>query len=394
MKWALLALVAAAIGVSFFVEFGDEAEAVSAPKGPRAWAVAIAKVAVEPVVERAAYPGELDADAADVAALYAGRLDAVHVRLGDRVAAGDRLAAITIVDLGEQRSEAEAAVSAARAEIRRVRAELDNANREAGRLDALGEAALVAKQEADSARARARALAAEAQRAQAALAEAEARVALLGRRETESAVVAPFAGQVVERWVDPGGFVSTGTRLVRLVQSDVLRVRFEVPEQDVPEVALGAEVEVSVPALGDERAPARVTGIAGEVLRDRRVVMVEAIFDRRPAGWLPGMYASASVVHRKIERTPVVPEAALLTRIDPEGGTRVGVFRRDGGVARWVPVEVVGRADGRVAVRGDVAADAEVLVQGHHDLADGAAIRVSTPADGPGGDASAPEVRL
>ena len=97
LKWAIIALVALGFGASFFVDCDEEAEA---PKGgPRVAAVATATVGSELVVERVAYPGELDADAADVAAVFAGRLDAVNVRIGDVVEKGALLAAVSIVDL-------------------------------------------------------------------------------------------------------------------------------------------------------------------------------------------------------------------------------------------------------------------------------------------------------
>ncbi|MCC6620903.1 MAG: efflux RND transporter periplasmic adaptor subunit [Deltaproteobacteria bacterium] len=385
MKWALLAVVAAAIGVSFFVGRDEAPDAASAPKGPRPAAVAVATVGDTRVVERATYPGELDADAADVAALFAGRLDRVHVRIGDLVAEGAPIATVTIVDLAEQRDEATAQIRGADADIARTRAELDAAQRDAARFATLDEAALVATREAEAARARARALAADLQSARARLAEAEARLAQLERRGKESEVSAPFTGRVVDRYADPGGFVATGTRLVRLVESGPLRARFEVPEQDVGRVRPGAAVDIAVPALGPATAPARITGVGGEVLRDRRVVLVEALLDHHPDLWLAGMYASASVVHRMIERGPVVPEGALLSRVGGDGRPVTGVFRRDDAVARWVPVDVLAREGSRVAVAGELTVGAEVLVQGHQDLSDGAAIRVAAPpAPAPG----------
>lgn len=397
MKWALLALAAAAVVASFFVDC-DEAAAPpgqgNGNRAPRAAAVATMRAVIEPVAERATYPGELDADAADIAAVFAGRLDELRVRVGDLVAPGDPIAVVAIVDLAEQKAEAEAQLRAARADIERVKAELEVAQRDAGRIAALKEASLVAAQESDAARARARALAADRQRAVAAASEAEARVALLERRASESTVRAPFAGRVVDRYLDSGGFVQTGTRLVRLVATGPLRVRFEVPEQHVGRVAVGAAVEVTVPALeAGASIAARVIGRGGEVLRDRRVVIVEASIERPPETWLSGMYATASVVHRTIDDAPVVPAVALLTRMDPKGALVTGLFVAAEGVARWVPVEVLARAGERVAVRGALVAGAQVLIEGHQDLADGAPIRTAGP-EAPKTDKAQPEVRL
>ncbi len=378
LKWAIIALVALGFGASFFVDCDEEAEA---PKGgPRVAAVATATVGSELVVERVAYPGELDADAADVAAVFAGRLDAVNVRIGDVVEKGAPLAAVSIVDLAELKADAAAQIRAAKATLQRTKADLELAQREAVRYAKLVEGSLVSSSEADVVRSRARALGAEQQGAMAALAQAEAQLALLTRREEESTIRAPFAGRVVDRFVDAGGFVTVGLRLVRLVATGDLRVRFEVPEQDIAFAKVGGAVDVAVPALGPATARAAISGVGAEVQRDRRVVIVEGVVSAPPETWLAGMYASAFVVHHTIEGGPVVPEAALLSRVDDVGKTVVGVFVSAEKTARWVPVEVVARARGRVAIKGDVEVGAEVLIEGHQDLSDGATIRATRRA--------------
>ncbi len=378
LKWAIIALVALGLGATFFVDCDEEA---AAPKGgPRVAAVATAAVGAELVTERVAYPGELDADAADVAAVFAGRLDAMHVRIGDVVERGAPLAVVSIVDLAELKADAAAQIRAAKAVIQRNKADLDLAQREAARFAKLVEGSLVSSSEADVVRSRARALGAEQQGALAALAQAEAQLALLTRREEESTIRAPFAGRVVDRYVDAGGFVTVGLRLVRLVATGDLRVRFEVPEQDIAYAKVGGAVDVAVPALGPETASATISGIGAEVQRDRRVVIVEGVVSKAPATWVAGMYTSAFVVHHSIEGGPVVPEAALLSRVDDAGKTVVGVFVNVDKVARWVPVEVRARARGRVAVSGDVKVGAEVLIEGHQDLSDGATIRATRRA--------------
>lgn len=375
LKWAIVALVALGFGASFFVDCEDEAEA---PKGgPRTAAVATAPVGSDMVVERVAYPGELDADAADVAAVFAGRLDLVHVRIGDTVEKGAPLALVSIVELAELKADAAAQIRSAKAVIQRNKADLELAQREAARYAKLVEGSLVSTSEADVARSKARALGAEQQGALAALAQAEAQLALLTRREEESTIRAPFAGRVVDRFVDAGGFVTVGTRLVRLVATGDLRVRFEVPEQDIAYAKVGGAVDVAVPALGPATTSATISGIGAEVQRDRRVVIVEGVVNKPPETWVAGMYASAFVVQHAVEGGPVVPEAALLSRIDDAGKTVVGVFVNAETKARWVPVEVLARARGRVAIKGDVKVGAEVLVEGHQDLSDGATIRAT-----------------
>jgi multidrug efflux pump subunit AcrA (membrane-fusion protein) len=155
-----------------------------------------------------------------------------------------------------------------------------------------------------------------------------------------------------------------------------LRIRFEVPEQDVPGIAAGTQVRV-VTKASPEGLPAKVSGIGSEVSRERRVATAEAVIENPPAGWLPGMYADAVVDRRTLANATLVPEAAVLSRLQPSGQIVTGVFVDHAGVAKWVAVIVVARDDKRVAIEGAIGEHARVLVGGHVDLMDGGHIKVT-----------------
>lgn len=198
---------------------------------------------------------------------------------------------------------------------------------------------------------------------------------VLEKRIVESVVRAPFAGRVAERFVDPGTIVTASARLVRIVQVSPLRIRFDVPEADVPRLARGATVSILTKA-GDTTATAKVTGMASEVSRERRVAAAEGMIENPPASWLPGMYAEAIVDLRTIENATIVPATAVISRLGRDGKVTTGVFLVQNDVARWIPVREVTRDGERVAVEGELPAGARVLAAGHVDLDDGAKITV------------------
>ena len=378
--WAIVGGVAAIIVASFAIDLEDDAT------GSRARGVAVtpvAAVAVEraPLTERGRYPGELTADAADVAAFYAGRLVAVNVRVGDTVAAGQVVAELDPVDAHEQISRAQAQAQAAAAEERRALVQLEAAETELTAATPLRDQVL-SKLELDTIRARADTARAALATAGAREAEARAGVRLLQKRLVESKVRAPFAGRIAVRHVDPGAIVGAGDPLLRIVAIAPLRVRFEVPEHELAGLAVGTTLRVVTQAASaaDAAAPATVTGVAGEIRRDRRVATLEALVEPAPAGWLPGMYAEAVVDRRTIADASVVPSAALLSRLQPDGTLATGVLVATSGVARWVPVAIAGRDGDRVAIQGAgeaIAPGAMVLVAGHVDLADGSKVQIT-----------------
>lgn len=382
--WTIVAVAGLVIAGSFLYSSGEDGPAKQAG-GPRVTPVAVGVVTRESITERGRYPGELDADAADVAAFYGGRLVAVRVRLGDTVKQGDIIAELDPVDAREQIAQAEAEASAAEAELRRVEVELAAAEVDLKRLEALQKDQLISGSQVDTQRARTEALRATSASARARGASARAGVRLLGKRVVESVVRAPFAGRIAERYVDPGAIVAAGTRLVRIVEVAPLRVRFEVPEHEVAGLSRGTALRVVTQARGDARAAdpstgvaAKVSGVGSEVSRDRRVVTMEALIEAPPPGWLPGMYAEAIVDRRTLEQATIVPAIAILSRLQPDGTVATGVFVVQGDIARWTPVTLIVRDGERAAVEAPgLAPGARVLVTGHVDLADRSRVTIA-----------------
>jgi RND family efflux transporter MFP subunit len=372
--WAILGVATAAIGVSFLVG-GDPPPATT--KDKRVTPVTAVAVVRGEMVQRARFPGELDADAVDIAAFYAGRVTSIKVRVGDTVEANAVLAELDPIDAREQIAQARAQAKAAAAERNRAKVERDAAVAEVARLEPLAKDQLISALEIDRQRARAGALAATVETAAAGEAEAQARVKLLEKRLVESVVRAPFAGRIAERYVDPGATVASGSRLVRIVAVAPLWIRFEVPEAQIARVTKGSTLTAVARSGDGTGTAARVTGVASEISRDRRIAIVEALIEKPREGWLPGMYAEAIVELRTIRDATIVPANAVLSRLQPDGKVAVGVLiAGDGGVARWVAVTEVARDEDRVAVEGQLPVGTKVLVTGHVDLGDGSQITV------------------
>lgn len=89
------------------------------------------------------------------------------------------------------------------------------------------------------ARARLRAVTSEIDEAQAGVAASQA---TLGYAQ----IVAPFAGRVLERRVDPGALATPGMPLFVVADEDLLRVEAAVDESHAPDVHVGDEAEVVI----------------------------------------------------------------------------------------------------------------------------------------------------
>ena len=353
-----------------------------APKVPKADSVQATPVRAAPVIRgllqlSSQYPGELDADTSDLASKISGRLNSVEVRIGDRLTGGDVVAVVDDTDLQNQLKVAQVQVEVVEANSQRVVARVRVAEGELERMERLFRELLISAQQIELDRSSVRALKAELKAMAAQKRQAEARVNLLSQQILETKVRAPFTGTVGERYLDPGAFVQPGTPIIRLVKSGPLRIRFWVPEGQLSLVELGLSFQLTTQITGSRPFTGKVKRLSGEVNRSNRTIAVEGVMSESTLSLRPGMYAQVRVAGGTIEGT-IVPGAAVLKRVDTRGVEAQGVFIAAEDTARWIPLELLGRQDDRVAVKGGLSAGDLVLVFGHQDLADGARVTVAT----------------
>jgi HlyD family secretion protein len=380
-------------GVAACTSGPDEAD--SKTTGPGAAAVVTHPVERGSMVVRRRYPGELFSDAVELGSRVGGRVETVYVRIGDHVDAEQGVAKIDDELLARQLRELRAMLRARRALARSSEVSAAAAKRELDRGQELFEQGVASKQELDTLETELRLREAGHASAVAQAEQAQATIAVLEESLTDSEVRAPFAGVVARRDVDPGAFVDAGQSIVRIVAESPLRVRFRVPEHELGEIHVGLAFELETRLVVDELPRGEITRLAGEVTPADRSMLIEGVVDPH-AALRPGMYADIRLDLRALEAALIIPDVALLERVDVSGRASTGVFRVAQDVAgetmaRWVDVRVLGREGGRLAIE-PLVADAitqgdEVLVRGHHELGEGAAIRVRSegPRAEPGG---------
>jgi RND family efflux transporter MFP subunit len=264
----------------------------------------------------------------------------VHVREGQRVAAGQLLVSLSDADVRASLAAAETALASASVHERRIR-EL-----------AAERAATPAELEL-----------AEAQRAQAQAQVAAAR-ATLGYTELR----APFSATVQARRIDPGDLVGPGQPLLEL-EGDALELVATLSEAEARALAVGATVPFQA---GAARGEATVTALTpgGDPLTRRRTVRarVAKVEGELRTGAFARLELPAAAA--PAEGTLWIPRSALVAR-----GDLTGVFVAAEGRAelRWISLGE--RAGDHVAVRAGLA-PGEAVVDAPGALRDGAAVEV------------------
>jgi RND family efflux transporter MFP subunit len=285
------------------------------------------------------------------------RVVQVLAEVGDAVRAGQVLARFDVATLRAEEAELQASAQQAQASLAEA-----EANRE--RAMALKERNLLSDQDVTR-------QVTQADVARAQLAGAEARLASKRLQLKYTEVVAPDAGVVSARSATLGAVVPVGQELFRLIRQGRLEWRGELTAQQLPRVAVGADVELTLPDGG--RVTARVRQLAPTMSAVSRLATVYADL---PAGSSAraGMYAEGTVLLAKTSAL-VVPAGSVVIR---DGRNYVFTLPDEGATARVVAkqVEVGRRVGDGIEIREGVAVNARIVEQGAGFLNDGDIVRV------------------
>jgi membrane fusion protein, multidrug efflux system len=321
-------------------------------------------------------PGELAA--VRTAALYARTPGYVRRRLvdiGSRVRAGQLLADIDAPDLDQQVAQARGAVAQTRAARELAQANL-------ARWRALAVDSAVTAQEVDQ-------MQAAFDEAVANLTSAEANLQRLLQLQAYERVVAPFAGVITARNVDPGALVgpaggvsatlpagsgSASGSLFTVAQTDTLSVYVTVPEGNAAAVVIGKPALVTVPALPGDTLRGRVARTAGSLDPTARTLLTEVRVPNPAGAFLPGMYAQVGLALGPSRAPLHVPATALVIRDGPPQVVTVG----PDSTARYQTVTIGRDLGSWVEVTGGLAQGAHIVINPPTDLQDGTRVRVTT----------------
>ncbi len=273
-----------------------------------------------------------------------GYLKSIAVDKGDWVKAGQVLAEIEVPELRQNRARARAALELQRLSYQRLKKVRDTDPR------------LVAQEDVDIAYSK--------------WAQAKAEVDVLETMVGYTKIVAPFAGVVTGRFVDPGALIQAGGGDVRvqgteasvtsgaaegaeghksggggpvltLAAIDKLRVYIYVPEQEVTLIRSGMPAAISLQEFPDQHFTGVVTRFAHSLDLSTRTMLTEIDLDNRAHRLYPRMYASVTLELIRHPNAIQVPATA----VELSGDTHFVYAVRNESLVK-VPVSI-GFSDGR-----------------------------------------------
>lgn len=290
---------------------------------------------------------------ARVAAEVSGRLSWV-AEVGDTIARGEVIARIDDTALKLQLKEDDARITRLDANLRYLTQQLE-------RLEQLARQNNAARNQLDESL------------AQRAMAEQDLVQARVSREQTlyaleRSKVAAPFSGQIVERFVQAGEYVSVGGAVARLVDTANIEVRARAPMTVAPYIRSGTPVTVH------GQTDATTSSVRSVIpVGDERSRMIEVRVSLEPGSWVIGSAVRVELPRGEPSEVLAVPRDAIILRQDSVHVFRVG----DDNTVEQVPVKTgIGHGE-LIEVRGNISAGDRVVVRGGERLRAGQTVQIA-----------------
>lgn len=185
-----------------------------------------------------------------------------------------------------------------------------------GQLDEARSNAAVAIRAINTAKAAVDAARAAAESVKAGIRTSEAAVAQAQKSVSDTVVTAPISGFVSEKNIDLGEYISPNvpnSKVATIVRTSTLRVKIDIPEQEVGKVASGQGISLQTSAYPDRSFAGTVVRISPSVSQQARTLLVEAEVQNIDGLLKPGQFATVRITQTKPEPAVLIPASAVRT---------------------------------------------------------------------------------
>jgi len=341
----------------------------------------------------------------DLHAKVSGYVRRINVDIGDRVRKGQVVATLEVPELNAQVAGSQAQIRHSQSEIARAQSGVSLAKANYAAVHAaytrLAEAAkkrpgLIAEQELDDARARDQDAEAKIDVAKSSVDASQQQLGVstadnqrIAAMQGYSVVTAPFNGVVTMRYADLGSLIQAGTSsntqsmpVIKLAQSDVLRLRMPVPEEDVPFIKVGGDVTMKLQATG-KTFSGKIVRFTRELATSTRTMLAEVDVPNPDLALSTGMTAETTVVLQQHKAVLSVPAGAVLKG---DGQAHVLVVDKDNRV-EVAPVTLGIQGANRIEILSGLSEGQSVIVSGQANYEAGQTVKprlsdISMPAEG------------
>jgi len=270
---------------------------------------------------------------ADVAAKVTGQLTSIMVQVGSLVREGQVIARLESADASAQVDQVRANLSAVKARVEQIRAEMGNTVLDYERKKKLVSSGAVSRAEYDAAQSRYLSAKASLDAAQA---DVQSRTAALKIAEVTLSyyeIRSPFDAVVLTKNADVGDIITpfgaaanAKAAVVSIADLNSLQVEVDVSESSIGLVRNGLPCDILLDALPDQRFEGVVDTIVPTVDKSKATVLVKVRFSSHDPRILPEMSAKVGFLSKVLKPGEQGPRTMVNVSALKGTGTRRYVF--------------------------------------------------------------------
>lgn len=168
------------------------------------------------------------------------------------------------------------------------------------------------------------------------LAAKKAELAAQQQELNDSILIAPFAGTVGAKTINPGDFVKAGSQLVRLVNRKQLKVIYSLPQVDISKTHLKQIAYITTKAYPGKIFKAKISYISPAIDPNTGTFDVHALLKNKKRLLEPGEYVSVTQNLASAQPIIIIPESALQSSLS---GNYVYLIKDGKAVKKMVTVQ-------------------------------------------------------
>ena len=171
-------------------------------------------------------------------------------------------------------------------------------------------------------------------------------------------ITAPFSGVVSRRWSEPGDLAAPGKPILTIEKTSPYKVLAQVPQEELSGIRPGTSVRLT---NGSQTIAATVNRVY-PALGKNLLATVEVLTKSSPFSLPSSATVGFDLVSRKVEGL-IVPDQAVV-----RSAQGAFVYLVKDGVVRIMPVKLLGMANGKAAISGELPSGAQVAVAQENKL--------------------------
>jgi RND family efflux transporter MFP subunit len=345
----------------FLLSCGKEQKVLSDTAAPIA--VKVSGTAAESQSPYVTASGKIEAEnSANVSTRMMGYVTRVHVKVGQKVNAGQLLVSISNTDLQAKKAQVDASILQATAAF-------NNAKKDYERFTTLFNQQSASQKELDD-------MTSRYEMAKAGLEGAKQMRNEVLAQYSYTNLTAPFAGEVTNTFVKEGDMANPGLPLVSVEGASHLQVTAMVSESDIVSIKNGMTANVLVKST-NESITGKVTEVSQSAKNTGGQYLVKVSLEKAPSTVLSGMFANVQFPITQ-EKQPTHSKVLVPTSALVYNGQLTGVYtisEKNIAMLRWLRV---GKNFGnQVEVLSGLSAKEQYIISAEGKLYNGAKVKIN-----------------